>query len=159
MRVSLWLLGIAGLTVCFAFYGRITACMDLQQGLQHAFNRFSAACGQAGTKISTKRLSIGLSRPPRQCIPQVSGNTLQRMETFKYLKVVFMSDGNRNKEIDTRLVKQTQFCVSFITAKHSVFNRSLFRSSPVVMNLRWRLKEYCQKNKQQRWEICEEFSV
>ena len=27
------------------------------------------------------------------------------------------------------------------------------------MNLRWRLKEYCQKNKQQRWDICEEFSV
>ena len=39
-------------------------------------------------------------------------------------------------------------------------NRSLLRSSPVVMNLRWRLKEYyCQKNKRQRWDICEEFSV
>ena len=27
------------------------------------------------------------------------------------------------------------------------------------MNLRWRLKEYCQKNKRQRWDICEEISV
>ena len=27
------------------------------------------------------------------------------------------------------------------------------------MNLRWRLKEYCQKNKRQRWDIYEEFSV
>ena len=38
-------------------------------------------------------------------------------------------------------------------------NRSLFRSSPVVMSFRWRLKEYCQKNKWQRWDICNEFSV
>ena len=69
-----------------------------------------------------------------------------------------------------RLVKQTQFCVSFIapwwrnesfqrTQCFQFLNGSLFRSSPVVMNLRWRLKEYCQKNKQQRWDICEEFSV
>ena len=27
------------------------------------------------------------------------------------------------------------------------------------MHLRWRLKEYCQKNKRQRWDIFEEFSV
>ena len=27
------------------------------------------------------------------------------------------------------------------------------------MNLRWRLKEYCQKNKQQRWDFCEKFSM
>ena len=38
-------------------------------------------------------------------------------------------------------------------------NGFLFRSSPVVMNLRWRLKKYCQQNKRQRWDICEEFSV
>ena len=29
----------------------------------------------------------------------------------------------------------------------------------MVMNLRWRLKKYCQKNKRQRWDICEEFST
>ena len=68
------------------------------------------------------------------------------------------------------LAMQTQFCVSFIapwwrkgsfqrTQSFQFLNRSLLRSSPVVMNLRWRLKEYCQKNKQQRWDICKEFSV
>jgi len=36
---------------------------------------------------------------------QVSGNTLQQVETFKYLRVVFTSDGSRNKEIDTRIGK------------------------------------------------------
>ena len=27
------------------------------------------------------------------------------------------------------------------------------------MNVKWRLKEYCQKNKRQRWDICKEFPV
>jgi len=72
-----------------------------QQGLQHTFDRFYSACDQAGTKISNKKIEV-LCLPRRpQCILQVSGNTLQQVETFKYLGVVFTSDGNRNKEIDT----------------------------------------------------------
>jgi len=74
------------------------------------------------------------------------------------------------KELIHGLVKQTQFCVSFIapwwqngsfqrTQSFQFLNRSLFQSSPVVMNLRWRLKGYCQKNKRQRWDICGEVSV
>jgi len=63
-----------------------------QQGLRHAFDRFSAACDQAGTKISTKQIEVlCLSRRPRQCLPQVSGNTLQQVETLNYLRVVFTS--------------------------------------------------------------------
>jgi len=31
----------------------------------------------------------------------VSGNALQQVETFKYLGVVFTSDGRRNEAIDT----------------------------------------------------------
>ena len=74
------------------------------QGLQHTFDRFSAACDQAGMKISTKMIEVlCLSRRPRQCIPLVSGNTLQQVETFKCLGMVFTSDGSRNKEIDTRI--------------------------------------------------------
>jgi len=73
-----------------------------QQGLQHEFDRFSAVCDQAGTKISTKKIEVFcLSRRPLQCGLQVSGNTLQQEEAFKYLGVVFTSDGNRNKGIDT----------------------------------------------------------
>jgi len=33
----------------------------------------------------------------------VSGITLQQVETFKYPGVVFMSDGRRNRESDTRI--------------------------------------------------------
>jgi len=46
-----------------------------------------------------------LSRRPKQCILHVSENTLQQVETFKYLGVVFTSGGNRNKGIDTRISK------------------------------------------------------
>jgi len=35
----------------------------------------------------------------------VSGNSLQQVETLKYLGVVFTSDGSRNKELDTRIGK------------------------------------------------------
>jgi len=42
---------------------------------------------------------------PRQCFLQVSGNTLQQVETFQYLGVVFTSDGSRNKGIDTQICK------------------------------------------------------
>jgi len=77
-----------------------------QQGLQLAFNRFSASCDQAGTKISTKKIEVlCLSRRPRQCSLQVSGNNLQQIETSKFLEVVFTSDGSRNKGVDTWIGK------------------------------------------------------
>jgi len=83
--------------------------------------------------------------------------------------VVFTSDESRNKGFDG-LVKQTQFCVRFIapwwrngscqrTQSFQFLNRSSFRSSPVVMNLSWQLKKYCQKNKRQKWDSCEELAV
>ena len=55
---------------------------------------------------------------------------------------------------DWRKSEQRDWYTSF-----QFLSRSFFRSSPVVMILRWRLKEYSQKNKRQRWDICEEFSV
>ena len=69
------------------------------------------------------------------------------------------------KRLKHGLVKQTQFFLSFVAPwwrngsfqrpqSFQFINRSLFRSAPVVMNLRWRLKGYHQKNKRQRWDIC-----
>jgi len=78
-----------------------------QQGLQLAFDRFSAACDQEGRKISSKKIEVlCLFRRPRECLLQVSGNTLQLVETLKYLGVlVFTSDESRNKQIDTWIGK------------------------------------------------------
>jgi len=78
----------------------------LATGLQQAFDRFSAACDQEGTKISYKKIEVlCLLRRPKQCFLQVSGNTLQQVKTFKYRGVVFASDESRNKEFDTRIGK------------------------------------------------------
>jgi len=82
----------------------------------------------------------------RQCFLQVSGNTLQQVETFKYVGVVFTSDRSGNKGIGTRIgeanaVLRELYCSlltkrAFKQRKVLSLNLSLFRSSPVVMNLR-----------------------
>ena len=46
-----------------------------------------------------------LSRYPVQCSFQTNGVTLQQTEKFKYLGVVFSSDGRQNNELDTRIEK------------------------------------------------------
>jgi len=67
---------------------------------------FFAACNQAGTKISSKKIEVLCPlRRPRQCFLQVSGNTLQQVDTFQDLGVMFTSDVSRNKGIDTRIGK------------------------------------------------------
>jgi len=44
----------------------------------------------------------------------VSGITLQQVETFKYPGVVFMSDGRRNRESDTRIGNGTAVELNWI---------------------------------------------
>jgi len=86
------------------------------------------------------------SRNPRQCTLQISGNTLQQVEKFKYLGVVFTSDGRRNKEIDTRIGEaNAALCEPFCsvvtkrelsnTAKLSVFKSVFVPIFTYVMNL------------------------
>ena len=80
-----------------------------------------------------------------------------------------MTEGGTSRLIQA-LVNQTQFCVSFIalwslngsfqTPQSCQFlNLCLFRSLPLVMNLRQWLIEYYLKCNQQRWDFCEEFAV
>jgi len=81
----------------------------------------------------------------------MSTNTLQQVETFKYLRdeVVFTSDESRNKGIDARFGKSNavlrELYCSVVTKRHMGFqttqtfqflNLSFFQSLPVVMNLR-----------------------
>ena len=81
-----------------------------------------------------------LGRRLRYCFLQVSGKTLQQVETLKYLGMVFTSDESRNTGIDTRIGKanavlRERYC-SVMTkrefsknAKLSVF-KSVFCSNP-----------------------------
>jgi len=99
-------------------------------------------------KISSKKIEVlCLLRRPRQCFLQVIGNTLQQVEAFKYLEVVFTSDGSRNKLIDTLIFKANTvlrmlYCPVVTkrqlskNAKLSVFKWVFVPISPVVMNLR-----------------------
>ncbi|CAM1314045.1 Uncharacterised protein r2_g2460 [Pycnogonum litorale] len=75
-----------------------------EEGLQYALDRFDAECRDAGMKISVaKTETLLLSRRPGQCTLHVSGVPLKRVEKFKYLGVVFTSDGRQDIELDTRI--------------------------------------------------------
>ena len=145
----------------FAFCGRIgTACVDLRNRVfSSLLIDFLLRATKKERKSALKRLRYYVSprqcflgRRSRQCFLQLSTNTLQQVETFKYLGAGWYS---RVTKVSTKglihgLVKQTQFCVSFIapwwrnrgfqtTQTFQFLNLSLFRSSPVVMNLRWKI--------------------
>ena len=88
-----------------------------ESGLQCALNKFAATCDTAGMKISTSKTEIlHLSRMPRKCNVQVAGRTLKQVEKFKYLGIVFTSDGKQDEELDIR------------TGKASAVMRALQRS-------------------------------
>ena len=79
-----------------------------EQGLKHALDRFAAAFDQEGMKISTKKTDVlCLSRNPNHCTLQVNGKTLQQVEMFKNLEVVFtVTEGGARRSMHG-LVKQT----------------------------------------------------
>jgi len=83
--------------------------------------------------MSRPRLCF-LGRCLTQCFLQVSGNTLQQVETLKYLGMVFTSDESRNIGIDTRIgnanaVRRELYC-SGVTKQELSKNAklSLFKS-------------------------------
>jgi len=53
----------------------------------------------------TGKIEVSFSINPGQCIVIVSSNTLQQVEKFKYLGVVFKSCKRWNKETDTQIGK------------------------------------------------------
>ncbi|CAM4686329.1 unnamed protein product [Leuciscus chuanchicus] len=74
------------------------------QDLQHALGRFAAECEAAGMRISTsKSEAMVLSRKKVACLLQVGGEFLPQVEEFKYLGVLFTSEGRMEREIDRRI--------------------------------------------------------
>ena len=93
-------------------------------------------------KISAKNTEV-LLYVSLQTQDSVCGDTLQQVETFTYLGVVFMCDGRRSiRRLIHGLVKLTQFCVSFIAlwAQNGEFSNaaklSVFKSTFVPI-LTW----------------------
>ncbi|KAI3369560.1 hypothetical protein L3Q82_007769 [Scortum barcoo] len=66
------------------------------QDLQHVLERFAAECEAAGMRIST-------SGKGWRALSGWSGEVLPQVEEFKYLGVLFTSEGKMEREIDRRI--------------------------------------------------------
>ncbi|CAM4664394.1 unnamed protein product [Leuciscus chuanchicus] len=73
------------------------------QDLQHALGRFAAECVAAEMRISTSKSEAMLSRKRVACPLQVGGEFLPQVEEFKYLGVLFTSEGRMEREIDRQI--------------------------------------------------------
>ena len=72
--------------------------------LQLSLDRFAAECTAAGMRISTsKSESMVLNRKRVECTLRVGDEILPHVEEFKYLWVLFMSEGRMEREIDRRI--------------------------------------------------------
>uniref|UniRef100_A0A671UC54 ribonuclease H n=1 Tax=Sparus aurata TaxID=8175 RepID=A0A671UC54_SPAAU len=72
--------------------------------LQCSLDQFAAECEAAGMRISTsKSEAMVLSRKPVDCLLQVGNVSLPQVKEFKYLGVLFMSEGMMGREIDRRV--------------------------------------------------------
>ncbi|TWW62347.1 R2DM Retrovirus-related Pol polyprotein from type II retrotransposable element [Takifugu flavidus] len=72
--------------------------------LQRSLDRFAAACEAAGMKISTsKSEAMVLNRKKVECLLWVNEEILPQVEEFKYLGVLFTSEGRMEQEIDRRI--------------------------------------------------------
>ncbi|KAI3373393.1 hypothetical protein L3Q82_021941 [Scortum barcoo] len=74
------------------------------QDLQHVLERFAAECEAAGMRISTSKSEAMVLDWKRVACPlQVGGEVLPQVEEFKYLGVLFTSEGKMEREIDRRI--------------------------------------------------------
>ncbi|KAI3363814.1 hypothetical protein L3Q82_001419 [Scortum barcoo] len=119
------------------------------QDLQHVLERFAAECEAAGMRISTsKSEAMVLDRKRVACPLQVGGEVLPQVEEFKYLGVLFTSEGKIERETDRRIgaasavmrsVYRTVVVKKELSRK-KVERLSIYRSiymlppSPMVMN-------------------------
>ncbi|KAK3517289.1 hypothetical protein QTP70_002930 [Hemibagrus guttatus] len=72
--------------------------------LQHALGHFAAECEAAGMRVSTsKSEAMVLDLKKVACALQVGGEVLPQVEEFKYLGVLFMSEGRMDREFDRRI--------------------------------------------------------
>ena len=75
-----------------------------QEDLQRALDRFAAECEVDGMRINTSKTEVMvLSREPVDCTEHVSGVQLRQVEEFKYLGILFSSDGRMERELSRRI--------------------------------------------------------
>ena len=154
------------------FADHLVLLASSQQCLQCALNRLYAASDEVEWKSALNlrrrylvsletQVSVSCKWAAIHCTRWRSSSILEW-----YLRVT----EDRTRRLIHGLVKLTQFCASFITLwrqtgsfqtpqSFQFLNRSLFRSSPIVMNLVQWLKECYLRCKRQSWDFCEDFTV
>uniref|UniRef100_A0A8C5CGF6 Reverse transcriptase domain-containing protein n=1 Tax=Gadus morhua TaxID=8049 RepID=A0A8C5CGF6_GADMO len=111
--------------------------------LQHSLDRLAAECEAAGMRISTaKSESMTLSRKPVDCLLRVGNESLAQVKEFKYLGVLFASEGTMEREIGRRIGAAGAVLRSLyrtVVTKRELSRkstgRSSFLSSPMVMRV------------------------
>ncbi|KAK7913154.1 hypothetical protein WMY93_013365 [Mugilogobius chulae] len=71
--------------------------------LQHALGRSAAKCEAAEMKIRSSKSEAMVLDRKKGALPQVGGESLPQVEEFKYLGVLFTSEGRMEREIDRRI--------------------------------------------------------
>ncbi|TWW69272.1 hypothetical protein D4764_18G0000780 [Takifugu flavidus] len=72
--------------------------------LQQMLGRFATECEVAGMRISTSTSeSMVLARKKVECLLQVGEEVLPQVEEFKYLGILFTSEGRMEREIDKQI--------------------------------------------------------
>uniref|UniRef100_A0A8C6NIQ5 Reverse transcriptase domain-containing protein n=1 Tax=Nothobranchius furzeri TaxID=105023 RepID=A0A8C6NIQ5_NOTFU len=75
-----------------------------ERDLQLSLERFAAECEAAGMRISSsKSETMVLIRKRVECLLRVRDEVLPQVEEFKYLGVLFTSEGKLEREIDGRI--------------------------------------------------------
>ncbi|KAI3351127.1 hypothetical protein L3Q82_005606 [Scortum barcoo] len=96
------------------------------QDLQHVLERFAAECEAAGMRISTsKSEAMVLDRKRVACPLRVGGEVLPQVEEFKYLGVLFTSEGKMEREIDRRIGAASAVMRSVYLDRHGKMFKSL----------------------------------
>jgi len=94
----------------FCFLRTNWYCMlgSSQHGLQQAFDRFCVACDQSGRKISTISTEVLFLKMPKALYSASERKCTAAGGAIQTFRVVFKTDGSRNKEIDTRIGKANE---------------------------------------------------
>jgi len=95
-------LGFSGLPLLFANDVVLLASSD--HDLRHSLGHFAVKCEAAGMRVSTsKSEATVLCWKPVDCSLQVGTECLSQAKEFKYLGVLFTSEGKIEEEIDRRI--------------------------------------------------------
>jgi len=147
-----------------------TACIFRARSATSTWS-FAPVCDHQWMEISTRHSEVlCLFTNPRQCALQESRNTVQQVEKFEYLGVVFTSDGWRSKSLMQELAKQTQVCVRFIVQWSQNGSFQITQNWPFLMGrcsdpqlCPWKSGNVRQNTipseKVQRRYFCEEFTA